>query len=138
MPQARFYNATGEALPAASAPESVAYTVYEIHIRPGMRYQPHPALAVDAQGEGRYLHLTPDDIASRNTLADFPERGTREVTAADFVYQIKHHAHPKQHSPIVGLMSEYIVGLKDYQVTKQKTTKTTTRRNEPNNDLDQY
>jgi len=138
MPQARFYNATGEALPAASAPESVAYTVYEIHIRPGMRYQPHPALAVDAQGEGRYLHLTPDDIASRNTLADFPERGTREVTAADFVYQIKRLAHPKLHSPIVGLMSEYIVGLKEYQVTLQKAADAAARRGEPFIDLDQY
>jgi ABC-type transport system substrate-binding protein len=36
------------------------------------------------------------------------------VTAADFVYEIKRLAHPRLHSPILGLMSDYIVGLKEY------------------------
>jgi len=40
--------------------------------------------------------------------------GTRELTADDYIYQIKRLAHPQLHSPIFGLMSEYIVGLKDY------------------------
>jgi oligopeptide transport system substrate-binding protein len=46
------------------------------------------------------------------TLADFRETGTRELHADDFAYQIKRLAHPRLHSPIFGLMSEYIVGLK--------------------------
>jgi ABC-type transport system substrate-binding protein len=40
--------------------------------------------------------------------------GTRELVAADYVYQIKRLAHPRLHSPIFGLMAEYIVGLPEY------------------------
>ena len=47
-------------------------------------------------------------------LRDFKQTGTRELIADDYVYQIKRLAHPRLHSPIFGLMSEYIVGLKDY------------------------
>ena len=45
--------------------------------------------------------------------------GTRELTAADYVYQIKRLAHPQLHSPIFGLMAEYIVGLKEYAATPE-------------------
>ena len=120
MPEARYYDGQDRPLPADAAPEAVAHTVYEIHIRPGMYYQPHPALAVNAAGEGVYFNLSPEQLATVNTLADFPERGSRELKAADFVHQIKRLAHPKLHSPIVGLMSEYIVGLKAYQANLQQ------------------
>jgi ABC-type transport system substrate-binding protein len=39
--------------------------------------------------------------------------GTRELTAEDYVYQIKRLAHPRLHSPVLELMGDYIVGLKD-------------------------
>jgi ABC-type transport system substrate-binding protein len=39
--------------------------------------------------------------------------------AEDYVYQIKRLAHPRLHSPILGLMSDYIVGLGDYAKTLQ-------------------
>ncbi|MBI5450577.1 MAG: ABC transporter substrate-binding protein [Gammaproteobacteria bacterium] len=94
-----------------------AYTVYQIDIRPGIRYQPHPAFARDAAGQLLYHHLKPEDLASRHTLADFPERGARELVAEDYVYQIKRLAHPQINSPILGIMSEYIVGLRDYAAT---------------------
>ena len=91
----------------------VAYGVYEIRIRSGVRYQPHPAFAQAASGGPRYQSLTADDLAGIRSLADFRETGTRELEAADFAYQIKRLAHPRLHSPIFGLMSEYIVGLKE-------------------------
>jgi len=53
-------------------------------------------------------------LLERNQLGDFDETGTRELVAADYVYQIKRLAHPKLNSPIYGLMTEYIVGLADY------------------------
>ncbi len=40
--------------------------------------------------------------------------GTRQLTAHDYVYQIKRMAHPKVHSPIAGLMAKYILGLSEY------------------------
>lgn len=120
MPQARYFDAQRQPLPATADPAQIAYSVYDIHIKPGMYYQPHPALARDAQGRLRYRALRAGDLARVNTLADFAQTGTREVTAADYVYEIKRLAHPRLHTPILGTMSEYILGLKDYARTLQQ------------------
>ena len=120
MPHPQFYDDKGNRLPDDTPPNDIAYSVYNIHIRPGIHYQPHPAFAVDAKGQPLYAHLSPADLSNINTLADFPKRGSRELTAADYVYEIKRLAHPQTHSPIVGLMSNYIVGLKEYQQTLLK------------------
>jgi ABC-type oligopeptide transport system substrate-binding subunit len=110
-------------LPDAAPAEKIAFSVYEIHIKPNMRYQPHPAFAHDAQGKPEYDHLTPHDLSDIHALSDFPHSGTRAVTAADYAYQIKRLAHPQLHLPIFGVMSEYIVGLKDYAATLQQAVK---------------
>lgn len=120
MPNAEFYDERDKRLPDDTSPRQVAYSVYDIHIKPGIRYQPHPAFAVDGAGNPRYLDLSPADLHDVNTLADFAERGSRELIAADYVYQIKRLAHPQLHSPIVGLMGEYIVGMREYQQTLQQ------------------
>ncbi len=75
-----------------------------------------PALARDAAGNYLYHQGGP---GKRLTLYDFEQTGTRELEAADYVYQIKRLAHPGLHSPIFGLMSEYIVGLDDFAKTLQ-------------------
>ena len=88
-------------------------TVYEIRIRPGIRYQPHPAFVPEnheLKGE------TIERLASPYRLPS----GTRELAAEDYVYQIKRLAHPRLHSPIAGLMSEYIVGLAEYAARLRK------------------
>ncbi len=122
IPHPRYYNAAGREI-SAKGGAKVAYSVYEIHIRPGIRYQPHPAFAVDAQGRPRYLSLTEKDLKNVHSLADFPYQGSRELVAADYVYEIKRLAHPRLSSPIQGLMDEYIVGLKDYAATLAKAWK---------------
>jgi len=114
VPQPRYLDASGRQLPADAAIKDTAYTVYEIKIKRGIRYQPHPAFAREANGEFRYRNLSERDLADKNVLADFREQGTRELKAQDFEYQIKRLAHPRLHSPILGLMADYIVGLKDY------------------------
>ncbi len=114
MPQVTYLDAKGRVLPANAPAEQIAYSVYEIQIRPGIQYQPHPAFARDTQGDLRYLQLSEEDLANVRELNDFVHTGSRELVAADYVYQIKRLAHPRVHSPIQGLMSEYIVGLKDY------------------------
>ena len=126
MPQLRYYDARGRLLPGDAEAKAVAVSVYEIRLRPGMRYQPHPAFARDAAGKPRYLGLSRAELRDKNTLADFAETGTREVVAADFVYQIKRLAHPRLHSPILELMSDYIIGLRELgaalrQADKDKT-----------------
>ena len=113
VPEPRFLDAAGSTLPAGAPASRVAYSVYEIRLRPGQRYQPHPAFAQDDAGRPRYLELAPRDLEGIHELRDFPATGTRELVAADYVHQVKRLAHPRLHSPIYGLMSEYIVGLKE-------------------------
>ena len=50
LPQAQYFNAEGQVLPADAASEDVAEVVYRITIREGIRYQPHPAFARDDAG----------------------------------------------------------------------------------------
>src|SRR5574340_611511 len=119
MPTVRYLDRNHRPLPDAAPAEKIAYSVYEIRIKPGMRYQPHPAFARTAQGKPEYGQLTQRDLRDIHALSDFAHSGTRTVTAADYVYQIKRLAHPQLHLPIFGLMSEYIVGLKDYAATLQ-------------------
>jgi oligopeptide transport system substrate-binding protein len=111
VPKPRYLDAEGRVVPADSA--RVAFSEYEIRIRPGIRYQPHPAFAKDAKGEPLYLSLPESEVRSRYKLSDFPETDTRELVADDYVYQIKRLAHPRLVSPIYGHMTDYIVGLKE-------------------------
>ncbi|HSO06047.1 MAG TPA: ABC transporter substrate-binding protein [Pelomicrobium sp.] len=120
VPVPAYYDAAGRRLPADADAAQVAETVYEIRIRPGLTYQPHPALARDASGRPRYLALAAADLRGRSRLADFEHTGTREVTAEDYAYQIRRLAHPRLHSPILGLMSQHIVGLAEYAEALRK------------------
>jgi len=114
MPLVHYYDADGMPL-AEDAPVSViAVSEYELRIKQGMLYQPHPALAKDTDGNYSYHRLTPEQVASSNTLSDFPLTGSREVSAEDFVYQIKRLAFPKLNSPIAGVMSDYIIGFSEF------------------------
>lgn len=123
MPTVHYLDKHHRPLPDTAPAEKIAFSVYEIHIKSGMRYQPHPAFARDAQGKPEYDHLTPHDLRDIHALSDFPHSGTRNVTAADYAYQIKRLAHPQLHTPIFGVMSEYIVGMKDYAATLQQAVK---------------
>ena len=123
MPAVRYLDKQRRPLPETASAEQIAFSVYEIHIKPGMRYQPHPAFARDGSGKLEYDHLTPHDMRNIHALSDFPHSGTRNVTAADYVYQIKRLAHPQLHTPIFGVMSEYIVGLKEFAATLQQAVK---------------
>jgi len=111
VPRPRFFDERGRPLPADS--DRVAYSEYDIRIRPGILYQPHPAFARDDKGEPLYLSLPESEIRSKYKLSDFPKTGTRELTAEDYVYEIKRLAHPRLVSPIYGHMTDYIVGLKE-------------------------
>jgi len=118
MPTVTYLDSQRHALPEDAAAERIAFSVYEIHIRPDMRYQPHPAFVVGN------LSLQADDLSSIHALSDFKKTATRPVLAADYVYQIKRLVHPELHTPIAGVMSEYIVGLKDYAATLREAVKT--------------
>lgn len=111
MPVPVYLNADGDILPEDAPVEDVSLSLYEIQIQPGIRYQPHPAFALTAAALPRYHNLDPAELDRIKDIGDFEESGSRELTADDYVYQIKRLAHPKIHSPISGLMAQYIVGL---------------------------
>jgi oligopeptide transport system substrate-binding protein len=121
MPVVTYYDAKGVELPKNTDPKKIAYSLYDIEIKPGMFFQPHPALAKDEKGNYRYHHLNEKDLKSIYTLNDFKYQGTREVTADDYVYEIKRLAHPALQSPIFGVMIEYIAGLANYEKTLEKS-----------------
>lgn len=121
VPRPRYLDAQGRALPDDADPARIAYTDYEITIQSGIRYQPHPAFA-RIGGEPAYHSLSREQLAGINVLGDFSQRDSRELVADDYVYAIKRLAHPRLHSPIFGLMEEYIVGLGEF-ATRLKAEK---------------
>ncbi len=121
MPEIHYFDATGQPLAETSTSDEVAYSDYIIEIKPGIQFQQHPALAVNQQGEYLYHQLNAVQLEDIQLLSDFKQTGTRELTAADYVQQIKRLVHPEISSPIAELMKQYIVGLGDYaQVIKGK------------------
>jgi len=104
-------DADGKPLSQDADPASVAFSDYAFTIQPGIRFQPHPALARDSNGGYAYHGLGRETIAGLDDLGDLPEGGTRELLAEDFVNGIKRIADPAVHSPIAGVMKQYIVGL---------------------------
>ena len=82
-------------MPADAPADQIAISVYDIRIRPGIRYAPHPAFAKDAQGRHLYHALKPGELGERRSPLDFAVPGTRELVADDYVYAMKRHATPR-------------------------------------------
>jgi len=114
MPKVQYRNADGELLPTTAAEEDIAFSEYLLRIQPGIEYQPHPAFARDERGQYRYHQLATESLERVHALADFARQGTRTLTADDYLYQIKRLATPHLHSPISGLLADYIVGFKEF------------------------
>ena len=112
-----YLDKNGQPLADDAAADLIAESVYEIPIKPGMRYQPHPAFAVNGQGKYRYHSdhaLSLAELGDKRTPFDFADQGTREVVADDFVYALKRHATTRIEAPVYSVFAEYVIGLKDY------------------------
>ncbi len=136
VPKPIYLNKAGKQLPADPPAKDVAYSVYTIKIKPGIYYQPHPALAKDKKNHYIYHNLSSRQVRTINTLGDFTKTGSRELTAADYVYQIKRLAHPALNSPIASLMSRRIVGFKTFKQELAKAYKQLKQRQPDNPFLD--
>ncbi|HEU0202713.1 MAG TPA: ABC transporter substrate-binding protein [Burkholderiaceae bacterium] len=110
----RYFDKDGKPLADDAPGQNVAQSVYDIRIKKGILYAPHPAFAKDERGNYRYHALTRADTADKRTPFDFAHTGTRELTAHDFVYAIRRLATTRIRSPSFSLMAEHIVGLKEY------------------------
>ena len=122
-----YLDKNGQPLGDDAAAELIAESVYDIPLKPGMRYQPHPAFAVDAQG--KYLYhsdhaLSRAELGDKRTPFDFAQQGSREVVADDLVYALKRHATTRIEAPVYAVFAEYVIGLKDYAgLIKQEDTR---------------
>ena len=114
MPVPRYYDKQGRELPADGPGDQVAESVYDIPIRKGILYAPHPAFAKRQDGSFVYRNLKASDVAGKFALSDFPQTGTREMVADDYVYGIKRMATTRVKSSAFSVMNEYLVGMKEY------------------------
>lgn len=114
MPLTTYFDKAGAVLPADAPGALIARSVIEMRVKPGIRYQPHPAFATDEAGRLRYHALSAADLADKRSPGDFSHTGTRELLAADYAYAIRRLATPRILSPAFGFLSDHITGLKAY------------------------
>ncbi len=131
IPVLEYFDNNEQPLPNDAPVDEIAFSVYTISIRKNIKYQPHPAFALRKNGEMRYKNLDEKALKGIHEISDFKHTGSRELTAYDYVYQIKRLAHPQINSPIYGFMSSYIVGLSDY--AKRLKTEIELQRKKPGN-----
>jgi ABC-type transport system substrate-binding protein len=108
-----YLDKNGQRLPEDATGDQVAESVYEVPIKRGIMFQPHPAFAKDEQGQYRDHHMKAGEVGDRRSPMQF-DQGTRELVADDFVYALKRHATTRITTPIFGVFSEYVLGLKEY------------------------
>ena len=114
--------------PVSEDSDNIAYSEYRLTIKQGIQFQPHPAFARFSANEFEYHQLDENQLASIYQLSDFLHSATRELTVDDYIYQIKRLADMDLHSPIAGVMAEYIVGFSDFQQALKKF-KSATKKN---------
>lgn len=122
MPIVRYLDLNGNEVDGES--EKVAFSLYRLQIKPNILYQEHPAFAMFPDSTHyRYHALTSSEVKGKHNIQDFPYTGTRELTAEDYIYEIKRLADPRVNSPIYGVMENYILGFKNFRETLKNKDK---------------
>ena len=115
MPTFEYFDKDGSKLPSDAPADQVAAAVWTIKIKKGIMFQDHPCFAKKESGAYLYHDLTSKDVAGIRTLFDFKKKGTRELKAGDYAYQIMRLADARNRCPIFAfVISEYMVGMKEY------------------------
>lgn len=108
-----YLDKAGNVLPETAKADDIATSVYRIELKKGILFAPHPAFAKDEKGNYLYHRLSKDEVAKLTSPLELPQKGTRELTAQDYVYGVKRIAAPATVSPILGLMTEHVEGLSE-------------------------
>jgi ABC-type transport system substrate-binding protein len=114
LPQPKYLDKDGKPLPDDALAEQIAQSVYDIKLKKGVKFAPHPAFAKNDKGEYLYHNLTRAQVGNRRTPYEFEVQGTRELVADDIVYAIKRHATTRVIAPIFSVFAANIVGLEEY------------------------
>ena len=116
MPTIIKYDKDGKVLPEGSSNNLITKMEYIIEIKQGIKFQDHPCFAKDKdgnyifhlKGEDTYKDVeNPYELLSDSRIVE----KTRELTAADFVYQYKRLANPMNKCPIAGVLDKNILGF---------------------------
>jgi len=111
VPEPAYYDKDGNPLPENGPAEQVARAEYTIRLKKGIVYQDHPCFAKDADGKPLYRNLTAADVRHFDTPNDFPQKGTRELVAEDYVRAIRRLADPRFACPVLSTLERHILGL---------------------------
>ena len=95
--------------------KEIYYSRYILKIKKGILYQEHPAFYKEGE-KYKYHSLNSNSINNVNRIKDFKKASTRELIVDDYIYQIKRLSDSKNHSPILGVMKEYIYGFNEYNI----------------------
>ncbi|MBI5889042.1 MAG: ABC transporter substrate-binding protein [Deltaproteobacteria bacterium] len=114
VPAPVYLDKNGRGLPDGVLPEKVYRAVYEIRIKKGIMYQPHPAFAKEADGSPLYKNLTPKDLEGIDDINDFPVKAARELKSDDYILEVMRLADPAIESPVFAMLEKYILGLHEY------------------------
>ena len=71
LPKLSYLDAEGKLLAADAPASSIAESWFELEIKPGILWQPHPAFTRNTQGGLRYHALTEADLADKTKPSDF-------------------------------------------------------------------
>lgn len=111
IPAPAYYDADGKRLPPDPPAEQVARAEYELRIKRGVRYQPHPCFTIDKDGRHPYLELKGPLPDAWQTPSDFPDPGTRELTAEDFKLALTRLCDPNIASPVFSSFKSFLLGM---------------------------
>ena len=120
VPAPNYYDKHWKRLPQSVSPSRVYRAVYDIRLKEGVKYQPHPAFATDSGGKALYSAPTDEELKGIDEIRDFPHQGTRTMKSDDFIYQIKRLADPRVQSPILSILEKYILGLSELKEALNK------------------
>lgn len=109
-----FLDAQGNRFPDDAAGELVAQSIYDIPIKGGVLFQPHPAFARHSDDSFVYYPLKSGELDGKFGIPDFQHTGTRELTADDYVYAFRRLASPRVVSPIFSVLADHVVGMRAY------------------------
>ena len=69
MPRVTYYDKAGRSLPETVNGDQVDRTVYQLKLRAGIQYQPHPAFSRNIEGNLRYMALNLEQVRQTQSYA---------------------------------------------------------------------
>ncbi len=112
MPEISYLDQAGHVVNEGS--KKVAFSLYKFSLRDDIFYQNHPAFSRSQSGQFLYHDLKEHELERIETLDNFSKQSSRKLKAQDYIYAIKRMAVRQNHSPILDIIQEYLVGLEDF------------------------